>query len=249
MSVAAPITISLQEDEYQYKKTLGVSYQQPGVQPNQELISSLPYIINSQIMANNIPTTAPSTTGTFTTLVGGGTKYTTTDPNIFFYEYIPLTQTYNANNLAWYYSSVQSSNITTHSIPSTYGTGYTLKVFSSANSSSQISSSSPNLPWIFDYATGILTFTGTTTYTTVFGAGFSPYISFWRYEGQFGLLSNATTIDITNNSSSVSTFYPTFVSNFGVSQTLLADTSSFNYVPSTSTLTATTFNGTLSGNA
>jgi hypothetical protein len=60
----------------------------------------------------------------------------------------------------------------------------------------------------------------------------------------------ATTIDITDTDTSA-TFYPTFVSGAGTSQTLRADvaTTPFSYNPSTSTLTATTFSGGLSGNA
>ncbi len=63
--------------------------------------------------------------------------------------------------------------------------------------------------------------------------------------------TNATTIDITNTSTNVNTFYPTFVSGSGTGQTLRADTTGnvLSYVPDTSTLTALVFNGDLTGNA
>ncbi len=63
--------------------------------------------------------------------------------------------------------------------------------------------------------------------------------------------ASATTIDITNTSTNVNTFYPTFVSASGTGQTLRADTTGnvLSYVPSTSTLSALIFNGDLTGNA
>jgi len=63
--------------------------------------------------------------------------------------------------------------------------------------------------------------------------------------------SNASTIDITNTSTNVNTFYPTFVSSSGTNQTLRADTTGnvLSYVPNTSTLSALVFNGNLTGNA
>ena len=63
--------------------------------------------------------------------------------------------------------------------------------------------------------------------------------------------ASATSIDITNTSTNVNTFYPTFVSASGTGQTLRADTTGnvLSYVPDTSTLTALVFNGDLTGNA
>jgi len=57
--------------------------------------------------------------------------------------------------------------------------------------------------------------------------------------------SNASTININNTSTNVNTFYPTFVSGANNNETLRADTtgSVLSYIPSTSTLTATNFNG------
>jgi hypothetical protein len=184
--MTTPITITPQQDEYQYKKTLGVAYENPGSVTSSESISSLPYIINSQIMANNIPPTAPTIVGTGTTVVGGGTKYTTTNANIFYYTYLPLTIT--SNNYAWLNSANQSSNLTTHSIPSTYDQygSYSITVSSPSPDYTTIGSNNTALPWIFDYATGILTFTGSQSFTQIYGIGAYPYISFWRYEGPFG---------------------------------------------------------------
>jgi hypothetical protein len=63
--------------------------------------------------------------------------------------------------------------------------------------------------------------------------------------------ASATSIDITNTSTNVNTFYPTFVSASGTGQTLRADTTGnvLSYVPDTSTLSALVFNGDLTGTA
>jgi len=62
--------------------------------------------------------------------------------------------------------------------------------------------------------------------------------------------TTSTTIDITDTDIN-SVYYPTFVSSSGTNQTLRADisTTPLSYNPSTSNLTATTFTGSLSGNA
>ncbi len=62
--------------------------------------------------------------------------------------------------------------------------------------------------------------------------------------------TTSTTIDITDTDVN-SVYYPTFVSTSGTNQTLRADisTTPLSYNPSTSNLTATTFTGSLSGNA
>jgi hypothetical protein len=59
----------------------------------------------------------------------------------------------------------------------------------------------------------------------------------------------ATNISVANNTSSVSTWYPVFVSATTGSLPITADGSVLTFVPSTGTLSTTTFNGALSGNA
>ena len=98
------INVTSQQTEYMYKKTLGVAYELPGSAPSQETISSLPYIINTQVMSNDIPTTAPSLDSS-TNLAGGGVKYDTTNPNIFYYA-ANFHQEFakNLNELYWTYN-------------------------------------------------------------------------------------------------------------------------------------------------
>jgi len=56
--------------------------------------------------------------------------------------------------------------------------------------------------------------------------------------------SGATDITITDSTTTVGTFFPTFVNSAGTNKTVRIDTTGLTYVPSTDTLTATNFNGT-----
>jgi hypothetical protein len=193
MSNSTPVySVSGQQTEYMYKKTLGVGYEQPGFPPSQEKISSLPYIFNNQIMSNNIPPTAPPL-DVSSTLVGGGTQWTTNSSYVYFYQDLPLTINVNSSNFSFGYDSNQNNNLTTHSIPSTYDPegSYTIKIYSrvtNTNTYQEVASSS-NMSWIFDTATGYVTFT-TASWNSIYNssAGYDeyPYISFYRYEGTFG---------------------------------------------------------------
>jgi hypothetical protein len=193
MSNSTPVyNVSGQQTEYMYKKTLGVGYEQPGFPPSQEKISSLPYIFNNQIMSNNIPPTAPPL-DVSSGISGGGTQWTTDSSYVYFYEYLPLTINVNSSNFSFGYASNQNNNLTTHSIPSTYEpTGsYILKIYSRLTGTTNYQEvvSSSNMSWIFDTATGYVTFT-TASWNSIYSnsAGYDeyPYISFYRYEGAFG---------------------------------------------------------------
>ena len=180
------ITITDQESEYVYKKTLGVGYEYPGNPPSAETVSSLPYIINDQIMTSSIPSTAPTTTGTGTSLSGGGTKYDTSDTNVKYYEYLPLSISIGGNDYAYIYDSSDDTINTTHSIPSTYDPAGSYKIsvfFKNDNTYTTVPSSSSTMSWIFDTTTGCLTFTNQ-KWTDIYSG--DPYISFYRYEGDFG---------------------------------------------------------------
>lgn len=59
--------------------------------------------------------------------------------------------------------------------------------------------------------------------------------------------SNATAVSVTGTTS-IATFYPLFVTGAGSLQTIY-NSGSFSFSPSTNTLTATTFSGSLTGNA
>lgn len=192
------ISLTGQQSEYQYKKTLGVAYEYPGSQPSQETVSSLPYIINSQIMTNNIPIPAPLLSPVPQSLIPG-TKYSTTNPNIYYYYLYPLAVSIQSANYAYVFSATQSANVTTHSIPSTYDPAgsYGISVsYLSQGVYNQVASSSTSMSWIFDNATGVLTFT-TQKWTNVY-TGY-PYITFWRYEGTFGIPWDTSGNNIYNN--------------------------------------------------
>ncbi len=188
-AVPIPLDVTGQDLEYMYKKTLGVSYEFPGSATNLEPQSSLPFIFNTQIMANTVPPTAPSISGTGTPLTDGGTRYSTSDQNIFYYEYLPLNTNINGNNLSFKYSSQTYTTLNaSQAIPSTYGSGYTLAIYFDQKSTSSVPSSQSNMTWIFDTSTGAVTFT-TNTWNSIYSTpdypGY-PYISFYRYEGTFG---------------------------------------------------------------
>jgi hypothetical protein len=184
-----------QDEEYVYKKTIGVSYEYPGSAVSSEYISSLPFIINSQIMTNNIPATAPDISGNGTPVSsGGGTRYTTTDADIIYYYRIPLN-VQPKTGFSYVYSNVdQSSNLTTQSIPSTYDPlgSYNINVeysIVSGSGSTTFSSISSDMTYIFDNTTGCITFT-TSQWTSLYNN--PPYITFFRYEGPFGVSSSGS---------------------------------------------------------
>jgi hypothetical protein len=174
------ITLTGAQSEYMYKKTLGVAYEYPGTQPSTESVSSLPYVFNNNIIPYNIPIPAPAL-DVSSGISGGGTKWTTDVSFIFYYENLPLSINPDTQKYSFVYSSTQSSNVTTHSIPSTYdslGGTYAISVYDSNNT--------PVLDttYIFDNATGCLTFINGPFNPTYSG---NPTISFYRYEGPFGV--------------------------------------------------------------
>ena len=174
------ITLTGAQSEYMYKKTLGVAYEYPGTQPSTESVSSLPYVFNNNIIPYNIPIPAPAL-DVSSGISGGGTKWTTDVSFIFYYENLPLSINPDTQKYSFVYSSTQSSNVTTHSIPSTYdslGGTYAISVYDSNNT--------PVLDttYIFDNATGCLTFINGPFNPTYSG---NPSISFYRYEGPFGV--------------------------------------------------------------
>jgi hypothetical protein len=64
-----------------------------------------------------------------------------------------------------------------------------------------------------------------------------------------GTATNATNIAITDNTSSASTYYPVLSLNSSGNNAATTSSTKLSFVPSTGTLTATTFSGALSGNA
>lgn len=182
MSTTPSITLTGAQNEYMYKKTLGVAYELPNTQPSTETILSLPYIFNNNIIPYDIPIPAPTSIDISFNVPGGGIKWSTDNPYIFFYEKLPLS--INPDNLFYSFvnTSDPSSNLTTHSIPSNYDPGvhktYGIYVYDATGTVF------PDPNYIFDNATGCLTCINGPFQPTY--SGF-PYISFYRYEGPFGV--------------------------------------------------------------
>jgi hypothetical protein len=186
-------SLSGPNNEYTYKKVLGVAYEYPGYSAATETVSSLPFIFNNQIMSSNVPSTAPTINTYYeTSFSSGGFKYGTSDPNIFYYSQLGLPNSINNQGYAFVYSTTQSENLTTQSIPSTYDSitsTYAISVYSYSNQTyTLLASDGPNA-WIFDTATGCLTFINQSFPGY---PGSYPYISFYRYEGDFGVSSDTT---------------------------------------------------------
>ena len=182
-------------NEYTYKKVLGVAYEIPNTPYYSETVSSLPFIFNNQIMSNNVPSSAPDIIEpAIATYSPYGSKYQTTNSNIYFYQYLPLEKNVDNNGYSYVYSTTLTDNLTTQAIPSTYDSSnasYTINLYyvaTSSSSYSQITLNNSNYPWIFDTATGCLTFIGNPF--TNLGSYSPPLISFYRYEGDFGININ-----------------------------------------------------------
>ena len=175
-----------------YKKFIGVPDAYPGTNPASEASgSSRPRIIPSlQIFQQSIPSVAPSDfvrDTTFAPLHTNGTRYVSTAYSyIAKYEALSLVAVnpgvsyrYNANN--------SQTNLLSDSIPFNYDvTGsYAITVKDSANNT--ILSSDTTYPWIFDPDSGYLTFVGSSTLTNS-----PPKMTFYRYEGTFGVGTEST---------------------------------------------------------
>jgi hypothetical protein len=207
MSSIGYYVVSGQQTEYIYKKTLGIGYEKPGRDPQSETLSSLPYIFNNQIIPNNIPLKAPLLVSSINVVNGdanSGTKFTTSDPNIVFYEYLPLKGNFNSAYQAFLYDvNDPDLNLTTLAIPSTYDPGgsYNIKVYArKQNGDFTQVLTTDTTSWIFDNATGCLTFTNVTWNETYTSPNYDvfPYISFYRYVGDVGLGSSSQWVTTTN---------------------------------------------------
>ena len=149
MSTTPSITLTGPQNEYMYKKTLGVGYEYPNTQPSTETISSLPYIFNEQIIPQIIPIPAPDKI-TQESITGGGTKWTTNTPYIFYYEKLPLNINPDSFRYSFVYNSTQIDNLTTQSIPSKYDPNQSYNIFVfDVNNTPVIDTN-----YIFDNATG-----------------------------------------------------------------------------------------------
>lgn len=187
-----------------FKKISGIPYTNPASSFTlEQLGSSRDKVYPNEIWSQTIPSTAPTSLGTDTTLtapannIGGLTigasigtsKVATSYSYITYYDKVQLTNV--VPNYSFVYAGTTTGNMLTTNIligaiPTNYdpvGT-YAISVFSSNSvSASAISSNDANYPWTFDGTTGYLTFFNSFPFT--------PYISFWRYTGT--TLSNIST--------------------------------------------------------
>ena len=258
------LSLTNQDNEYVYKKTLGVSDKLPGSSPDQEPLFSSPYVYNSQIMSNSIPSKAPTTLNSATYINGGGYKYDTIGNNyIFKYEYLPLkTIGYVNNNYIFSYtyknydtdpnnnSSDPSYNFAMRSISSKYdpvNASYAITVYAKkygVNTYQPVPSSSDIAPWIFDNTTGYITFTKqawNSVYNNNTGFDDFPYISFYRYEGPFGVNGGDGSTQWTTSGSNI--YYNT--GNVGIGTT---DPQYKLDVSGNTNITESTYLATTSGN-
>jgi hypothetical protein len=112
-------------------------------------------------------------------------------PYIVHYTNIALGN--NGTNLYesyWYINANRANpelNILSSAIPSAYGTGfYTISVYDSGGN---VLTANGGYPWVLDTDAGILKF-----FTMLTSANSPPKISFYRYEGRFGLPSSFTNL-------------------------------------------------------
>ena len=208
-----PYTINASEDNYVYKKILGVSDTNPLVAPGLEPYSSLPFILNSQILSFDIPDDITFDASINVTNVDGITQYTKYTSNtlpVVKYENLQFDFTTGGQFISFASSvlnSVDSSNIVNGIlinpiIPSLYNPKavsqypYLIYLYQ-LNSTFPTPSNDSTYPWIIDTTTGFVTFTlnsyllqDSTTSSPTY-----PYLTLYVYTGPLGVNVN----DISGN--------------------------------------------------
>jgi len=172
-----------------YKKFLGVPDAFPLISAASEASGSArPRIIPSlQVFQQSIPAVAPIdvTQATFTALNGSGEKWISTSyPYIVNYRNLKL---YEVNpGISYRYNTTNDFvNLLSNAIPFNYDIiTSSYKVVVKNKEGFNIQSNDSTYPWIFDPDSGYLTFVGVTSLPTNLTP---PTISFWRYEGTFGV--------------------------------------------------------------
>lgn len=179
-----------------FKKSFGLATAFPAQSIIYESVINKPAIYSSQIFQLPIPTTAPTdlTPTSFNSanaqVITGKTptKQTSTAYNyIVKYGYLPLKDATGGSNkkVSYYYDST-SNNLLKYSIPDKYDSTtstYAITVYD--KDGNPIASDNATNPWVLDNDSGVLTFISTAN-----GYQFSigpPSITFWRYEGTFGV--------------------------------------------------------------
>ncbi|NDC83523.1 hypothetical protein EB093_07690, partial [bacterium] len=174
-----------------YKKFIGIPLSNPsGAAASEAAGSSKSKIIPSlQIFSQSIPSTAPSDLSnvTFTPANSGGTKQiSASNTHIAKYTQLGLSEVQPQISYRYANPSV-STNLTSPAIPGNYdiaGSTYAITLYGS-DGTTVINPST--YPWVFDTDSGYVTFIDPASLLPISLA--PPKITFWRYEGTFGLSS------------------------------------------------------------
>ena len=191
-----------------YKKFIGIPLSNPsGAAASEAAGSSKSKIIPSlQIFSQSIPSTAPSDliSATFTPAnPGGGTKQISSG-NIHIAKYTQLGLAEVQPQISYRYANPSvSTNLTSPAIPGNYdvaGSTYAITLY--GNDGTTVINPS-TYPWVFDTDSGYVSFIDPANLLPTALA--PPKITFWRYEGTFGLgssngsSSGAVTGDLSSN--------------------------------------------------
>lgn len=218
--------------------------------------SSTPYTIPSQVFSSNISTTAPDiiTDPSNNPIDVSGTeigrRYTTHDPNIFYYQIqlnynvsLSAYTTYNGdpNNYVIIDASGLSTSYSTHVIPNNYGDGtYTINVYKgepNLDNKNDNLIDQKNYPYIFDPASGWLSFTLNQYDTNNGNTSANPWISYFRYEGAFGgggggdsyFTANGTTVSLISSYNTIQANSFNSASDYRIKENIRKlDTTDFN---------------------
>ena len=176
-----------------YKKNFGVTDTQGTAAVSQESITSRARIIPSiQILQQPIPTALPTDFTRDLSFTKGQRWTSASYPYIVKYVNVTLKHI-NLYESYWFTDATAANpelNILTSAIPASYGAGfYQTIVYDSAGNPL---SAAGTYPWVFDVDGGVLKF-----FNNLTAVNAPPTISFYRYEGTFGL-SAATLSSFTN---------------------------------------------------
>ena len=181
-----------------FKKNFGVGDTQDSSAVSQESIAARSRIIPSQqIFSQSIPTTKPTDfvkDDTFNA-ANGQRYYSQANPHIVYYSSIKLGAI-NLFESYWFTSASLANpgaNILSSAVPTTYGDGsYTINVYD-CNAVPLLAGGT--YPWTFDPDGGILKF-----YTNLTSANAPPTVTYYRYEGTFGLTATTNSNYLTLSS-------------------------------------------------
>lgn len=183
---------SISETNILFKKFLGTANAFEAASYAAEAAGSArPKVIASlQVMNQEIPKTAPTdltTVSAFTPTKGAGTKQVSTAyPYICKYtltlESMTPGESYRYNNPA---SSTGDLNLLNNAIPFNYDAGGLTYAVSMTNSAGTvIEAKDATYPWVFDTDAGYVYFIGDKFPDSTTN---KPVLTFWRYEGTFGV--------------------------------------------------------------